>query len=103
MNQNTTSSVVPTKYWHQLEDGRIQCDLCPRLCQLKDGQRGLCFVRARQQNAIVLSTLWALQRILHRPDRKEAAQPFSARHGGAVLRHGRMQSRVQVLSELGHE
>lgn len=56
MGQNTTSSVVPTKYWHRLEDGRIQCDLCPRLCQLKDGQQGLCFVRARQQNAIVLTT-----------------------------------------------
>jgi hypothetical protein len=52
MSQNTTSSVVPTKYWHQLEDGRIQCDLCPRLCQLKDGQRGLCFVRARQHDAM---------------------------------------------------
>ncbi len=24
-------STVPTKYWHQSEDGRIQCDMCPRL------------------------------------------------------------------------
>jgi len=38
--------VVPTEYWHQLDDGRIQCDLCPRFCKLKEGQRGLCFVRA---------------------------------------------------------
>jgi pyruvate formate lyase activating enzyme len=22
---------VPARYWHTLEDGRIQCDLCPRL------------------------------------------------------------------------
>jgi pyruvate formate lyase activating enzyme len=46
----------PTQYWHRLEDGRIQCDLCPRFCQLHEGQRGLCFVRARQQDQIVLTT-----------------------------------------------
>ena len=50
------SSVVPTKYWHKLEDGRIQCDLCPRECKLKEGQQGLCFVRARQNDQIVLTT-----------------------------------------------
>ncbi len=48
--------VVPTKYWHQLNDGRIQCDLCPRFCKLHEGQQGLCFVRARHQDAIVLTT-----------------------------------------------
>ena len=44
------------RYWHALEDGRIQCDLCPRLCKLNEGQRGLCFVRARQDDEIVLTT-----------------------------------------------
>ncbi len=39
-----------------LEDGRIQCDLCPRECKLRDGQAGLCFVRARQGDEIVLNT-----------------------------------------------
>ncbi len=48
--------VVPTKYWHRLENGRIQCDLCPRACALQEGQQGLCFVRARQQDQIVLTT-----------------------------------------------
>jgi pyruvate formate lyase activating enzyme len=48
--------VVPTKYWHPLADGRIQCDLCPRLCKLHEGQRGLCFVRARHNEQIVLTT-----------------------------------------------
>ena len=47
---------VVTKYWHKLEDGRIQCDLCPRECRLKEGQRGLCFVRARENDAVVLTT-----------------------------------------------
>ena len=48
--------VVATKYWHRLPDGRVQCDLCPRFCKLHEGQRGMCFVRARQGDAIVLTT-----------------------------------------------
>lgn len=47
---------VPTRYWHRLEDERVQCDLCPRLCRLHEGQRGLCFVRACQGGEIVLTT-----------------------------------------------
>jgi len=46
----------PTQYWHRLDDGRIQCNLCPRLCKLHEGQRGLCFVRGRQNDTIVLTT-----------------------------------------------
>ncbi len=47
---------VSTKYWHKLEDGRIQCDLCPRFCKLHTGQRGLCFVRENLDDGIVLTT-----------------------------------------------
>jgi len=50
------NDTVSTKYWRQLEDGRVQCDLCPRFCKLREGQRGLCFVRACQNNQIVLTT-----------------------------------------------
>ena len=49
-------STVSTKYWHRLEDGRIQCDLCPRFCKLHEGQRGFCFVRARECDEIVMTT-----------------------------------------------
>ena len=44
------------RYWHWLPDGRVQCDLCPRECRLREGQRGFCFVRAREGDALVLST-----------------------------------------------
>jgi pyruvate formate lyase activating enzyme len=47
---------VPARYWHWLDDDRIQCDVCPRECRLQDGQRGLCFVRARAGDEIVLTT-----------------------------------------------
>ncbi len=49
-------STVTGRYWHQVEDGRLQCDLCPRFCRLRDGQRGLCFVRAREGDTMVLTT-----------------------------------------------
>ncbi|MHC4219432.1 MAG: AmmeMemoRadiSam system radical SAM enzyme [Planctomycetota bacterium] len=47
---------MPTTYWHELADGRIQCDLCPRFCRLREGQRGMCFVRSCAQGRIVLIT-----------------------------------------------
>jgi pyruvate formate lyase activating enzyme len=49
-----TGIVHPTNYWHRLEDGRVQCDVCPRACRLHEGQRGLCFVRGCEGNAVVL-------------------------------------------------
>ncbi len=55
MNEETPQ-IVPGRYWHRLEDDRIQCDICPRFCKLREGQRGLCFVRARENDQIVLST-----------------------------------------------
>jgi pyruvate formate lyase activating enzyme len=51
-----SASVVPTRYWHKLDDGRVQCDVCPRYCKLHEGQRGLCFVRANHHGQIVLTT-----------------------------------------------
>ena len=51
-----SASVVPTRYWHKLDDGRVQCDVCPRYCKLHEGQRGLCFVRGNHNNQIVLTT-----------------------------------------------
>lgn len=44
------------RYWQEIEDGRLQCDLCPRLCKLRDGQRGFCFVRKADGGAIQLDT-----------------------------------------------
>ena len=46
----------PTQYWHMLDDGRVQCDVCPRACKLHEGQQGLCFVRACCEQKIVLTS-----------------------------------------------
>lgn len=50
------ASTVATNFWHALPDGRVQCDICPRECKLRDGQRGFCFVRAAQGGQVVLTT-----------------------------------------------
>jgi pyruvate formate lyase activating enzyme len=56
MSETLSGTIVPGRHWSKTPDGRLQCDVCPRRCQLHDGQRGLCFVRARQGDEIVLTT-----------------------------------------------
>ncbi len=43
------------RWWHREAD-RFVCDLCPRGCRLRPGQRGFCFVREANDDGIVLST-----------------------------------------------
>ena len=50
------SEKCETRYWRALDDGRVECTLCPRLCQLRDGKRGVCFVRMADHGQIVLTT-----------------------------------------------
>ena len=56
MNHAPAVSGHPTRHWSALPDGRVQCDICPRRCRLREGQRGLCFVRAASGGQIVLTT-----------------------------------------------
>ncbi len=55
-NVGLITNTTPTHYWHRLPDGRVQCDVCPRACKMKNGQRGMCFVRAADQDQVVLTT-----------------------------------------------
>ena len=50
------SDLYPGRWFHLLEDGRMQCDLCPRDCRLHEGQRGACFVRQRVGDQMMLTT-----------------------------------------------
>ncbi len=44
-------------WWHDSEEeGRIVCDLCPRACSLRDGDRGFCFVRQNRGGQMVSTT-----------------------------------------------
>ena len=56
MQEAPVTDGVPTRYWQALPSGRVQCDVCPNHCKLKEGQRGACFVRACKGGGIVLTT-----------------------------------------------
>ena len=45
----------PARWWHTLDDGRLQCDLCPRECRLRDGQHGACLARHAENGQMWLS------------------------------------------------
>ncbi len=81
-----TGPVVPTRFWHRLPDGRVQCDVCPRLCALQEGQQGLCFVRARQEGKIVLTTYGRSSGFCVDPIEKKPLNHFLP--GTAVLSFG---------------
>ncbi|HPK03375.1 MAG TPA: AmmeMemoRadiSam system radical SAM enzyme [Candidatus Sumerlaeota bacterium] len=46
----------PGRWYHRLEDGRVQCDLCPRYCRIKEGARGFCFIRQNTDGGITLTS-----------------------------------------------
>ncbi|MCG8434108.1 MAG: AmmeMemoRadiSam system radical SAM enzyme, partial [Gammaproteobacteria bacterium] len=50
----SAGTVVATRYWERLADGRVQCNVCPRACRLREGQRGLCFVRGCEEGEVKL-------------------------------------------------
>lgn len=76
----------PVQYWHMLEDGRIQCDLCPRDCKLHEGQRGACFVRGRAGDAMVLTTYGRSSGFCVDPIEKKPLNQFYP--GSSVLSFG---------------
>ena len=36
------------EFWHTVDDGKVQCDLCPHRCSLREGAIGLCKVRTAE-------------------------------------------------------
>ena len=79
-------SVARTQFWHRLDDGRVQCDLCPRACALRDGQRGFCFVRAAQDGEVVLTSYGRSSGFCVDPIEKKPLNHFLP--GSAVLSFG---------------
>ena len=76
----------PGRWWHALEGGRIQCDLCPRDCRLHEGQRGACFVRKMQGGEMVLTTYGRSSGFCVDPIEKKPLNQFYP--GSSVLSFG---------------
>ncbi len=81
-----TISGTPGRYWSLLPDGRIECAVCPRLCRLNEGQRGLCFSRARSGDQMVLTTYGRSSGYCVDPIEKKPLNHFLP--GSAVLSFG---------------
>ena len=77
---------MKARWWHRLDDGRVQCDLCPRDCKLHEGQRGFCFVRAREGDELVLTTYGRSSGFCVDPIEKKPLHHFFP--GSAVLSFG---------------
>jgi len=80
------TTVVDTRFWHRRADGRLQCDLCPRHCRLDEGQRGLCYVRQRLDNAVRLVSYGRSSGFCIDPIEKKPLNHFYP--GSAVLSFG---------------
>ncbi len=76
----------PGRWWRALDDGRIECLLCPRRCKLRDGQRGFCFVRQADAGRIVLTTYGRSSGFCIDPIEKKPLNQFYP--GSAVLSFG---------------
>jgi pyruvate formate lyase activating enzyme len=56
-SSSTSQAEHPGRWWHALEgSSKIHCDLCPRACELAEGQRAFCFVRQNVGGEMVLTT-----------------------------------------------
>jgi len=80
------TALYPARYWHTLDDGRVQCDLCPRDCRLHEGQRGACFVRQRVADRMVLTTYGRSSGFCVDPVEKKPLNHFYP--GSAILSFG---------------
>ncbi|WP_191090354.1 AmmeMemoRadiSam system radical SAM enzyme [Dechloromonas sp. CZR5] len=83
---NEVPTLHPGRWWHPLPDGRIQCDLCPRDCQLHEGQRGACFVRRMINGQMQLTTYGRSSGFCIDPIEKKPLNHFYP--GSAILSFG---------------
>jgi pyruvate formate lyase activating enzyme len=72
---------------HESDDGtRVVCDLCPRHCALRPGDRGFCFVRENRDGMIVSTTYGRSTGFCIDPIEKKPLHHFYP--GSAVLSFG---------------
>src|SRR6516164_10959818 len=67
MEQDLEGSHFPARHWHQLGDGRIQCDVCP-LLQIARRPAGVVLRACARGRCNGAHDLWPLIRILCRSD-----------------------------------
>jgi pyruvate formate lyase activating enzyme len=96
-----TETCVDVEYWTRLDDGRIECGICPRFCKMRPGQRGLCFVRrAREDGAgMELTSYGRSTGFCVDPIEKKPLNHFLS--GSAVLSFGTAGSNLARSARIG--
>jgi len=72
--------------WSRPDGDKLRCTLCPRDCRLSDGQRGMCFVRQREGDDIVLTAYGKASGFALDPIEKKPLNHFYP--GSSVLSFG---------------
>ena len=78
--------VARARWWHALPNGKVHCDLCPRHCKLKEGQRGFCFVRENRAGELVMTSYGRTSGFCVDPIEKKPLNHFYP--GSSVLSFG---------------
>lgn len=47
---------ISTRYWRKLDNDHVVCLVCPRECELREGKRGVCYIRMAEGGEIVLTS-----------------------------------------------
>lgn len=79
-------NVVVGDFHTAMDDGRVRCDVCPRYCTLREGQRGFCFVRQARDGEVVLTSYGRSSGFCVDPIEKKPLNHFYP--GTAVLSFG---------------
>lgn len=85
-DETSADTIVDTRYWDRLPDGRVRCNVCPRACRMHEGQRGLCFVRGAEGGEVKLFTYGRSSGFCVDPIEKKPLNHFLP--GSAVLSFG---------------
>ncbi|MBN2476808.1 MAG: AmmeMemoRadiSam system radical SAM enzyme [Pirellulales bacterium] len=85
--QSLPDGSMPGGWWHESDDGqRVVCDVCPRACSLRSGDRGFCFVRENRDGQVVSTTYGRSTGFCVDPIEKKPLNQFYP--GTAVLSFG---------------
>lgn len=88
--------------YEKLPGRRVRCSVCPRQCEVADGERGFCGVRENRGGVYYSLVYGRLCAVHSDPIEKKPLFHYLPGSSGSQRSHRRLQLRVQVLSELEH-
>jgi pyruvate formate lyase activating enzyme len=67
---------MESRYQERVDEGTSRCIICPRMCILKEGQRGFCGTKENQKGAIMNLTYGLLSAMAVDPIEKKPLAHF---------------------------